>query len=163
MMMKIDGVEYEVVPKVKPLPEGHDMSVDIPDEDEEFVTTWTEEREWAAKGQEVKKPFDPEKIKVYLDGIKPAPPAPFDPGQDSLWQNVNIEVVHPGDVSSQPHYTVSAIQPIDYINANGLDFLEGNIVKYVTRWRHKNGLEDLEKLVDYAKRLLTREQARSDD
>lgn len=141
--------------KIKPLPEGHDMSVDIPDEDEEFVTTWTEEREWAAKGQDVK---------LTATKYEVAQPArPFDPGMDSLWQNVNIEVVHPGDVSSQPHYTVSAIQPIDYINANGLDFLEGNIVKYVTRWRHKNGLEDLEKLVDYAKRLLTREQARSDD
>lgn len=105
-------------------------------EDEEFVTVWTAEREWAAKGQEVKRPFDPEKIKVYLDGVKP-------------------------NVSSQPHYTASAIQPIEFIEANDLDFFEGCIVKYVSRWRHKDGIRDLEKLVDYATRLLKREQDRA--
>jgi hypothetical protein len=73
----------------------------------------------------------------------------FNPGQDKLW-----------DVTTQPHYTAFAIQPIDYINANEMDFLEGNVVKYVTRWRHKNGIEDLEKLVDCAKRLLAREKAK---
>jgi hypothetical protein len=43
------------------------------------------------------------------------------------------------------HYTDCAIQPIEYIWANKLGFSEGNIVKYVTRWRAKGGLKDLEK------------------
>lgn len=47
------------------------------------------------------------------------------------------------------HYTNGAIQPIEYILANDLDFCEGNVVKYVTRWRHKNGLEDLMKARHY--------------
>jgi hypothetical protein len=47
------------------------------------------------------------------------------------------------------HYQVQNIQPIDYILANELDFCEGNVVKYVTRWRYKNGLEDLYKARHY--------------
>ena len=43
------------------------------------------------------------------------------------------------------HYKQHAIQPWDFILANGLSFLEGNIVKYICRYKHKNGIEDLEK------------------
>lgn len=54
------------------------------------------------------------------------------------------------------HYK-SAIQPIDYIDANSLGFHEGNVVKYVTRWRKKDGLQDLLKARDYLDRLIKRE------
>jgi len=47
------------------------------------------------------------------------------------------------------HYMCSTIQPIEYIVANNLDFCQGNVVKYVTRFRHKNGLEDLLKAKHY--------------
>lgn len=43
------------------------------------------------------------------------------------------------------HYTDMAIQPIEYIFANDIPFAEGNIIKYVSRYRAKNGLEDLKK------------------
>ena len=43
------------------------------------------------------------------------------------------------------HYKNMAIQPIVYIYANQLPFIEGNIVKYVSRWKNKNGTKDLEK------------------
>jgi hypothetical protein len=51
------------------------------------------------------------------------------------------------------HY-LKAIQPWDYIAANGLDFFEGNIVKYVTRWRQKGGVEDLRKARHYLDKLI---------
>lgn len=44
------------------------------------------------------------------------------------------------------HYKSKRIQPVEYIAANNLNFLEGCIVKRITRWRDKNGLEDLEKI-----------------
>ncbi len=44
------------------------------------------------------------------------------------------------------HYKDRAIQPVEYIHANGLGFLEGCIVKRITRWREKNGFEDLQKI-----------------
>lgn len=44
--------------------------------------------------------------------------------------------------------------PWDYICANGLDFFEGNIVKYITRWRESaGGVEDLDKVINYARKL----------
>ena len=51
------------------------------------------------------------------------------------------------------HYQ-KLIQPWDYIAANGLDFFEGNIVKYVTRWRQKGGVEDLRKARHYLDKLI---------
>lgn len=43
------------------------------------------------------------------------------------------------------HYKSLAIQPIEYIHANNIPFAEGSVIKYVTRWRTKNGIKDLEK------------------
>lgn len=43
------------------------------------------------------------------------------------------------------HYKDLKIQPVEYIHANGLGFCEGSVVKYITRWRAKNGIEDLKK------------------
>lgn len=52
-----------------------------------------------------------------------------------------------------PYYDVS-LQPWDYIAANNLGFFEGNVVKYVTRWRSKGGLEDLYKARHYIDKLI---------
>jgi len=43
------------------------------------------------------------------------------------------------------HYKKLKIQPIEYNHANGIPFAEGNVIKYVTRWREKGGIKDLEK------------------
>lgn len=43
------------------------------------------------------------------------------------------------------HYKAMKIQPVEYVHANGLGFLEGNAIKYLSRWRNKNGTRDLEK------------------
>lgn len=47
------------------------------------------------------------------------------------------------------HYAKYPIQPTEYIIRNGLNFCEGNIVKYVTRWKDKGGVEDLKKARHY--------------
>lgn len=57
-------------------------------------------------------------------------------------------------MSKPTHYTEGSIEPIDYIVANDLDFIEGNIIKYVTRYKYKNGLQDLMKAKDYLDRLI---------
>lgn len=44
------------------------------------------------------------------------------------------------------HYKNRAIQPIEYIIANKLNYIEGCVVKRITRWRDKGGLEDLRKI-----------------
>ena len=55
------------------------------------------------------------------------------------------------------HYQKMAIQPIDYIMQNKLGFCEGNIVKYVTRWQHKNGVQDQLKARQYIDFLIESE------
>lgn len=52
------------------------------------------------------------------------------------------------------HYEKCAIQPKDYIRANNLDFFEGNIVKYITRHKDKEGAKDIRKVIDYAIMIL---------
>ena len=52
------------------------------------------------------------------------------------------------------HYKGKAIQPWDYIVANNLGYLEGNVVKYISRWKEKGGIDDLRKVVHYAEKLI---------
>lgn len=52
------------------------------------------------------------------------------------------------------HYKKNAIQPWDYIVSNDLGYLEGNVVKYVSRWKDKGGRQDLEKAKHYLDKLL---------
>lgn len=59
------------------------------------------------------------------------------------------------------HYKAKAIQPWDYIVANNIGFLEGNAIKYLTRWREKGGIEDLKKAQHYVEKLIEVEQAKA--
>lgn len=43
------------------------------------------------------------------------------------------------------HYKTLAIQPVTYIHANNIGYFEGSVIKYVTRWKAKGGIADLEK------------------
>lgn len=68
------------------------------------------------------------------------------------------------------HYLKCGIQPVEYCFANNLPFAEGSVVKYVTRWRDKGGINDLEKAIHFLqliignerrKDVLTREQVKA--
>lgn len=52
------------------------------------------------------------------------------------------------------HYKDSPIQPVEYSHANKLGFIEGSVVKYVSRHRQKNGRQDIEKAIHFLKILL---------
>jgi hypothetical protein len=55
---------------------------------------------------------------------------------------------------SGDHYKALGIQPIEYIHANNIPFAEGSVIKYVTRWRDKGGLADLEKAKHFLELLI---------
>jgi len=59
------------------------------------------------------------------------------------------------------HYKDKAIQPWDYISSNNMGYLAGCIVKYVSRYEDKNGLEDLEKAKHFLEKLIEVEQSRT--
>jgi hypothetical protein len=56
------------------------------------------------------------------------------------------------------HYKKLAIQPVEYIEQNGLGFLEGCIVKRISRWRDKDGFQDLEKIKHEVDLLIEQEK-----
>lgn len=55
------------------------------------------------------------------------------------------------------HYQHMKIKPTEFILANNIPFLEGNVIKYVCRHKHKNGKEDIEKAIHYLQLLLEHE------
>jgi len=64
-------------------------------------------------------------------------------------------------VERPEHYNVGEVQAIDYISmqlGSGVKhYLEGNILKYMHRWRFKNGVEDLRKAKWYLDKLIMEE------
>ncbi|MBP5969933.1 DUF3310 domain-containing protein [Pseudomonas iridis] len=59
---------------------------------------------------------------------------------------------------SGDHYKSLNIQPIEYIHANSIPFAEGSVIKYVTRWRDKGGIADLEKAKHFLELLIELER-----
>jgi hypothetical protein len=50
-------------------------------------------------------------------------------------------------------YKQGNIEVIDFITDQDFNYLEGNIIKYISRWKYKNGIEDLDKAKWYMNRL----------
>lgn len=90
-------------------------------------------------------PFSPTNNDPVHTKVEPAPVKVDEPTQPP---NVN-DIQHGGT-----HYKTMAIQPWDYIVSNNLGYLEGNAVKYLSRWRQKNGIEDLKKAIHYIEKLI---------
>ena len=61
------------------------------------------------------------------------------------------------------HYKGLAIEPVEYAYKNNLDFFQGNVVKYITRFRDKNGLEDLKKAKHFIDLLIQFEYSEEGD
>ena len=60
------------------------------------------------------------------------------------------------------HYSKLAIQPVEYITRNGLGFVEGSVIKYVTRHRSKGGAEDIRKAIHFLNLLLELEYGKKE-
>lgn len=58
------------------------------------------------------------------------------------------------------HYKEKAIQPVEYCMANGIGFMEGSVIKYVTRWKDKGGVQDLKKARHFLDLLIENEEAK---
>ena len=81
-------------------------------------------------------------------------------GEDYVTDSTEVQdpergLLLPKDNINRPdHYLQGLIQPIDFIMGQEMDFCAGNVVKYVTRHKYKNGLEDLKKAEFYLKKLI---------
>lgn len=78
---------------------------------------------------------------------------------DSVWDAVH-EKVDDDPMNTQvggDHYRQGGIQPVEFIHSNNLGFCEGSIIKYVVRYKNKNGIEDLRKAKHYIELLIEME------
>ena len=78
---------------------------------------------------------------------------------EEFFDTVEVTIADPAPAANAvqvggDHYKKNAIQPWDYIVSNDLGYLEGNVVKYVSRWKDKGGRQDLEKAKHYLDKLL---------
>ena len=63
----------------------------------------------------------------------------------------------PFDETDPEHYSNLPIEPWDFIQQNKLDFFEGNVVKYICRWKNKGGVDDLQKAITYINKIIAGE------
>jgi hypothetical protein len=85
------------------------------------------------------------------------PPIPTSDQLDLFHETTrkHVQTLTANDVQvAGTHYKSKAIQPWDYIVGNDLGYLEGNIVKYVSRWKDKGGVDDLKKARHYLDKLI---------
>ena len=61
------------------------------------------------------------------------------------------------EITDPVHYHFE-IEPFDYIHDNDMGFAEGNVIKYITRWRYKDGIKDLYKAKKYIEMLISKEE-----
>jgi hypothetical protein len=61
------------------------------------------------------------------------------------------------------HYKKCKIQPVEYIHGNNIPFIEGCVIKYISRWRDKGGVADLEKAKHFINLLIELEQNGTDE
>lgn len=62
-----------------------------------------------------------------------------------------------GDIDKPPaHYAGKGMDVFDIVEAFGLDFFEGNALKYLLRWRSKDGIADLQKARHYIDEIIAR-------
>lgn len=86
-------------------------------------------------------------------------------GLVGMWLSSEFRLVKPAKPTSSldiqhggNHYKGLKIQPVEYIMANGIGYMEGNAIKYITRYKLKNGTEDLKKAKHYIEMLIENEE-----
>lgn len=89
---------------------------------------------------------DDELTRRITDGV----PGKFAKAQDPMaWAPSALDTQEGGD-----HYKDMKIQPVEFITANDMDFLQGNVVKYIARHKAKNGAQDVRKALHYCQLIL---------
>lgn len=110
----------------------------------------------------VQEEFEEEEIAFYeseLELLSASFRIPSRPDSDDITPQ-DIQGIHQSALDKQVsgnHYKDCGIQPIEYIHANNLSYLEGNVIKYTTRHSKKNGKQDILKAIHYLELILEME------
>ena len=122
-------------------------------------------QQWDAQTQSyvtvVKDHIEAENEKMTLDPVGyelyNAPENILPPGNKDRLEKNNEDLI-----KNPNHYEGFGISPLEYITANELDFIEGNIIKYVSRYQSKGGVNDLLKAQTYLEKLIERERGKNE-
>lgn len=76
---------------------------------------------------------------------------------------VNFDKFEAKSSKIKPSYYGSGFDVIEFCLRNNLTFMQGNVIKYVTRYKNKNGIEDLEKAKEYIDRLIEFEKRKENE
>ena len=71
--------------------------------------------------------------------------------------------MNPDNIKDPKHYSRWKIEPVQFMMENEIPYVEGNVIKYIMRWRYKGGLEDLHKAQEYLNILVKNELENSSD
>ena len=71
--------------------------------------------------------------------------------------------MNPDNIKDPKHYSRWKIEPVQFMMENDIPYVEGNIIKYIMRWRYKGGLEDLHKAREYLNILIKNALENSSD
>lgn len=108
------------------------------------------------------------KVAMGWDQLRPMPLGSLDDATPEEWDAVVIHDPFRGNKPSDPyaapsiaeskqvggeHYRKKGIQPWNIIDANDLDFYEGNALKYLLRYKEKGGVIDLDKAIHYIEKI----------
>lgn len=109
---------------------------------------------------------------IYATGMTNQLPYPLRPPEQCTFERNGITITRVTPASTEAkasqlqiggeHYRKLKIQPVQYSHANSLPFIEGSIVKYITRWREKGGIQDLRKIQHFVDLLIELEEAKSE-
>jgi|LakMenE01Jun11ns_1017448.scaffolds.fasta_scaffold9244177_2 hypothetical protein len=79
---------------------------------------------------------------------------------EDIFNNIST-TLEVNDNINPTHYSKLAIQPIEFITKNKLGYNEGNVIKYICRYKEKNGVEDLKKAKQYIDFLIDEYETKS--
>jgi len=108
--------------------------------------------------QDETKRFERRQLGQYDPQMRYVEKLGLDPEGEQSFGNAQFD-----DITKPEHYCAGfQIEPLDYILKNGLDFLEGNIIKYISRYDMKGGVKDLNKAKFYLDKLIERETRKNE-
>ena len=71
--------------------------------------------------------------------------------------------MNPDNIKDPKHSSRWKIEPVQFMMENEIPYAEGNVIKYIMRWRYKGGLEDLHKAQEYINLLIENELENSSE
>ena len=71
--------------------------------------------------------------------------------------------MNPDNIKNPKYYSKWKIEPVQFMLENEIPYVEGNVIKYVMRWKYKGGLEDLHKAQEYLNILIKNELENSSE